>query len=507
MAADDITALTAEVDRLSKRLAQKEKEVERLRVDSLFLKTLYDGISEEIMVMDGGYTVLDVNRVFLANHGLSREAVVGKKCHQVLYQWEEPCNVGGQICPLDRARTTGKRVEVTHQFKKRDGSTGEIIRLIYPLLFEDAETDQFVEISRDITHYRNLIQKLQASERKFRAILDTASDAILSVDEEERILVYNSAAQAMFGYSTREAIGKSFNILFKRERVGGYRELMNLIRKGISRRQGKRLALTGIKKDGEKFPVEMGISCFETRGVPTYTAIIRDVTVEKQMEKKLLQTERLAAVGQAVAHVAHEIKNPLMIIGGFSQQLTRTLSDDKSRQKIEMILDEVERLEKLVRNLGDFTKEYKLVKRSADINTVIRDVLNLMGESPFSEKYTFSQTLAEGLGEIPCDPDRLKQVLMNIISNAMQAMENGGAVSITTQRLLESVLIRITDQGIGMTEHQMLRIFEPFYTTRQKGSGLGLAISYKIVQAHGGDISAASAPGKGTSFVITLPVR
>jgi two-component system sensor kinase FixL len=507
MAADDITALTAEVDRLRKCLAQEQKEMESLKVDRLFLKTLYDGISEEIMVIDGGYTILDVNRVFLSNHGLIREAVVGKKCHQVLYQWQEPCNVGGQICPLERARTTGKRVEVTHQVERKDGSTGEIIRLIYPLVFEDVETAQFVEIARDVTHYRNLIQKLQASERKFRAILDTASDAILGVDKDEKILVYNTAAQAMFGYSAREAIGKSLSTLFKRERVGDYKELMNLIRKGVSRRQGKRLALTGIRKDGEKFPIEMGLSCFETRGVPTYTVIIRDVTVEKQMEKKLLQSERLVAVGQAVAHVAHEIKNPLMIIGGFSQQLTKILPDDKSRQKTGMILDEVERLEKLVRNLGDLTREYRLIRRPADINGVIRDVLNLMVESPFSENYTFAQTLAEDLGEIPCDPDRLRQVLMNIISNAMQAMETGGAVSISTEKRSESVLIRITDQGIGMSEDQLLRIFEPFYTTREKGSGLGLAISYKIIQAHGGEISAVSSPGRGTSFVITLPAE
>jgi two-component system sensor kinase FixL len=503
--ADDIAALKAEIDRLRKRVARKEKEIEKLKVDSVFLRTIYDGINEEIMVMDGGYTVLDVNRVFLSSHGVSREAVVGKKCHQIIYQREAPCGGNGEICPLDRARTTGKRVEVTHQIKRKDGSTGEIVRLIYPLAFEDMETAQFVEISRDVTHYRNLIRKLQTSERKFRAILDTASDAILSVDKDDRILVYNAAAEDMFGYSAREAVGKPFSILFESQRSGDYRELMNLIRTGVSRCQDKRLALIGIRKDNEKFPIEMGISCFEIRGVPTFTVIIRDVTVEKQMEKTLLQTERLAAVGQAVAHVAHEIKNPLMIIGGFSQQLTKTLSDAKSRQKIEMILDEVERLEKLVRNVGDFTKEYKLVKRAADINGVIRDVLKLMHESPFSEKYFFSQTLAQDLGEIPCDPDRLRQVFMNIFSNAMQAMENGGAVSISTERRSDSVLIRITDQGIGMSEDQLLHIFEPFYTTRQKGSGLGLAISYKIVHAHGGDISAVSSLGQGTSFVITLP--
>jgi two-component system sensor kinase FixL len=227
--------------------------------------------------------------------------------------------------------------------------------------------------------------------------------------------------------------------------------------------------------------------------------------MQKRLERKLLQSERLAAVGQTVAHVAHEIKNPLMIIGGFSNQIRESLTDYKARRKLDMILDEVSRLEKLVANLGDFTKEYKLVKRLADINSVIRDVLKIMGEIYSSEKHELTADLHPNLKEVNCDPDKLKQVFMNIIANGIEAMEDGGTITINTQEWYNGVEIRITDEGIGISDEDLLRIFEPFYTTRERGSGLGLSISYKIVAAHKGDIWAVSMPGEGTTFVIRLP--
>jgi signal transduction histidine kinase len=225
------------------------------------------------------------------------------------------------------------------------------------------------------------------------------------------------------------------------------------------------------------------------------------------LERKLLQSERLAAVGKAVAHVAHEIKNPLMIIGGFSHQIRESLADYKAIRKLDMILDEVSRLEKLVANLGDFTKEYRLVKRPADINSVIRDVLKIMGELYSSEKYYLTADLASDMQEINCDPDKLKQVFMNIIANGIEAMENGGKIKINSEQSSHGVEIRITDEGIGISEEDLLHIFEPFYTTRERGSGLGLSISYKIVEAHKGEISAISMRGEGTTFVIRLPAR
>jgi two-component system sensor kinase FixL len=240
-------------------------------------------------------------------------------------------------------------------------------------------------------------------------------------------------------------------------------------------------------------------------GKTTFTGIIRDVSRQQQMEWKLLQSERLAAVGQAVAHVAHEIRNPLMIIGGFSNQIKMNIDNNKDIKKIDMVLEEVARLERLVANLADFTKEYRLVKRPADINTVIKDVLKIMTGVCSPEKYQFTALLSKEVEEIECDPDKLKQVFINIISNGIEAMHDGGVISISTEQIHKGVEIRINDEGIGIPDEDLQRIFEPFFTTRERGSGLGLSISYKLVEAHDGDIWASSNPGKGTTFIIQLP--
>ena len=130
-----------------------------------------------------------------------------------------------------------------------------------------------------------------------------------------------------------------------------------------------------------------------------------------------------------------------------------------------------------------------------------------MGEIYPSEKYQFNADLSSNLKEINCDPDKLKQVFMNIIANGIEAMESGGEIKIVAQSWPEGVEIRIRDQGTGISEEDLLHIFEPFYTTRARGSGLGLSISFKIVEAHNGEIWADSIPGEGTTFVIRLPAR
>ena len=145
------------------------------------------------------------------------------------------------------------------------------------------------------------------------------------------------------------------------------------------------------------------------------------------------------------------------------------------------------------------------MKRPADINSVIGDVLKLMGEIYPSEKCGFVVDLSPEQKEINCDPDKLKQVFINMIANGIEAMEDGGTITIRTGEWSRGVEVRISDEGIGIGEEDLDHIFEPFYTTRERGSGLGLSISYKIVAAHKGELSAESMLGQGTTFVIRLP--
>jgi two-component system sensor kinase FixL len=497
--------LTKEISLLREILAQKEHEMEQIKVRNLFLETLFNGINEEIMVVNSNFIIQNVNKAFLEHYGLKKEDVLGKKCHRVTYGSDSPCSFGNQVCPLEEARKTGERVEIAHNQKREGDDVRELIRIMYPLATSGYTPDIFVEISRDLTEQQNLVRKLKASQKKFRAILDTATDAILSIDEEHKIILFNNAAQRIFGYSRTEVLGKDLSILIPLQYGDHHRYVKRFMETRTSKIMGETLSLTALRKGGQEFPIELGLSHHEMQGRITFTAIIRDVSEQKHLEKKLLQSERLAAVGKTVAHVAHEIKNPLMIIGGFSHQIKKSLTDAKAAQKLDMIFDEVSRLEKLVANLGDFTREYRLMKRPAEINSVIRDVLIIMGEIYSSEKYYFESDLASDLGETNCDPDKMKQVLMNVIANGVQAMEDGGKITITTKKISDGVEIRIRDNGIGISEEGLDHIFEPFYTTRESGSGLGLSISYKIVEAHKGEISAISMPGEGTTFIIHLP--
>ncbi len=357
----------------------------------------------------------------------------------------------------------------------------------------------------DVTDYRVLLKKFRASEKRLRAILDTATDAVLSIDENNNILLFNNAAQKIFGYSREEVLGKGLDILIPPQYGDHARFVKRFLKERTSDIIGKTTSLTALRKGGEQFPIELSLSYFEMAGEITFTAIIRDVTEQKRLEKKLLQTERLAAVGHSAAYVAHELKHPLMIIGGFSKQIKAHLDRDKDLKKMDMILEEVGRLERLVAELGDLTKEYNLVMRNTDVNALIRDVVQNMADTYPAHKYRFRKTLSPDVKEIPCDPDKLKQVFINIITNGLQAMNDGGSLSISTEQSSGHIEIRISDEGIGIAEENLQQIFEPFYTTRDNGSGLGLSISYKIIEAHEGDISVESQPSGGTTFIVQLP--
>ena len=497
--------LMEEITLLTERLGRKEQEIENLKISNLFLKTLFDGINEEIMIVDSNFVIQDVNRVFLEHYRVEKKDVLGKKCHKVTRGSDMPCGTGRQLCPLEEAKRTRKKVKITQYHVGEGEDHRELIRIMYPVVIQEEPPEYFVEISRDLTDHRNLIKRLKASQKKFRTILDTATDAILSIDADHKIVLFNNAAQRIFGYSRSEVLGKNLNMIVPLQYGDHYRFVKRFMETKTPNVMGQTLSITALKRGGKEFPIELGLSYHEMEGEITFTAIIRDVTSQKQLEKKLLQSERLAAVGQTVAHVAHEIKNPLMIIGGFSHQIKKSLTDAKSMQKLDMIFDEVNRLEKLVANLGDFVKEYKLMKRPADINSVILDVIKIMGDIYSPEKYGFVADLSSNLGETDCDPDKMKQVFMNIIANGIQAMDDGGKITISTEKWSYGAEIRIRDEGIGISEKELDHIFEPFYTTRERGSGLGLSISYKIVEAHKGEISAISTPGEGTTFIIRLP--
>ena len=495
-----------EIERLRGALAERDREIEQLRIHNLFLNTVFDGISEEILVLDREFNVRDANRVMLERYSLDKSAIVGRKCYEIKEESGAPCRMGENGCPLSRAVDTGTRVETHYRHLDPEGRKRDLSLIMYPIMVPgDDRIGYFMEITRDETRFRTLIEQLRTSQQRFRSILDTATNAILSINESHEITLFNNAAERIFGYTREEVMGRDLGILIPEK----YGDHSRYVRRFLERRQpslvGRTISLTAMRKTGEEFPVELSLSFLELESGITITAIIRDITKRKRLERMLLQSERLAAVGEAVAHVVHELKNPLMIIGGFTSQIRNAMQDEQVLQKLDMILEEVARVERLVLELGDFTREYRLVKRQADVNSVLQDVIKVMGAAYPPDRYAIMEYLDPSLGEILCDPDKLKQVFINIISNGIEAMDDGGMITIVTGSIPEGIEIRISDEGLGISEEDLQHIFEPFFTTRERGSGLGLAISYKIIQAHGGELSAVSRPGKGATFIIRLP--
>ncbi len=495
-----------EIQGLKNRLAQKEVEIKKLNAANVFLRSLFDSVSEEIMVVNQDFLIKEANKAFLDRYGLIKKDVVGRKCYEITRQSQKPCSFpNGQTCPVEGMVGTDEAKKITYSFKDGDGTLKEYIIIIYPIQTEGAGIRYFLEVSRDVTEYGQLLMELKRSEKRLKTILDTATEAIISIDKNNRIIFFNNTAQRIFGYSSNEVIGKDLSMLIPPGYGNDYRYVRRFLAKKESGLIGKTVSLNAVNKDGSVFPIDLSFSLVEVGGESAFTAVIRDISRQQQMEAKILQSARLAAVGQAVAHVAHEIRNPLMIIGGFSSQIKPKLVNEKDIKKIEMVLDEVIRLEKLVANLGDFTKEYKLVKRPADINLVIQDVLKIMAGVYSEPKYRFKNLFSHELNDLNCDPDKLKQVFINVISNGLEAMPDGGTIIVSTERIPNGVEIRIIDEGTGILEEDIENIFEPFYTTRESGSGLGLAISYKLIEAHKGDIWVENNAGKGTTFTIQLP--
>ncbi|MFZ5428152.1 MAG: ATP-binding protein [Thermodesulfobacteriota bacterium] len=225
-----------------------------------------------------------------------------------------------------------------------------------------------------------------------------------------------------------------------------------------------------------------------------------------ETQERLIRSERFAAIGEAAAHISHEIKNPLMLIGGFARQVRRTLPEDsKEAGKLVLIEEESKRLESMLEEVRDFTRPASPKLSSSDLNETVWETVLLLEPEMASRGVTLRATLDKTLPAAPHDPNQMRQVLLNLIKNAAEAMTGGGMVVITSRAAKGRVEVEVRDDGPGIAPEDAARVFNPFYTTKERGTGLGLAVCYRIMQDHGGEITLETQPGKGCAFTLSLP--
>lgn len=227
----------------------------------------------------------------------------------------------------------------------------------------------------------------------------------------------------------------------------------------------------------------------------------------EQAQFQLIRTEKLAALGQLAAGVAHEINNPLGTITIYAHILNKSLdADDPRKEDIDLIISEANRTKEIVQGLLSFARETKLKPGDTDINDLIEETLSLIANQVLFQNIKIKKTFGGNIPTLFADATQLKQVILNIMLNAAQAMEGRGSLTITTAHDAGVISIKIKDTGPGITPEHVSKLFNPFFTTKEKGTGLGLAISYGIVERHFGQIDVETEMGKGSTFIITLPV-
>ena len=518
---DSLEAERKNLTELNKRLTEEihgRIEAQKAQTASkIFLQTIIDSLPEQIFVVNRDYSIALANRRTLEQNGLNHLPDL-IYCHQLSHGGGIPCHENTHPCPMVEILKTGKPATVEHIYEDAEGQACVVEIIAAPIFDASGGISQIVESCRDITNRRQAEDRLRESELKYRKLSEVTLEGICFNDNSV-IIDVNEAFARMFGYRREELIGidaaKTLIAPESRKRVAQV----------VSAQSTMVYEAVGLKKDGTCFPLEIEGRAVQYQGRAVRVTSVRDITERKQTEQRMIMMQKMQAIGTLAGGIAHDFNNILSAIMGYAQiGLLHIDPGHKQAAWLENILQASHRAKELVAQILSFSRhEEEDTARPVKLSMIIKETFKLLRPS-IPTTIEMIMEIDDTVGHIHAEATRIHQILMNLCTNAAHAMKkNGGTLTIglnqtqfeddfqTHMKAVPSgtyAHLRVADTGHGMDAQTLDRIFEPYFTTKEKGegTGLGLFVVHGIVNQFNGWMDVTSKPGQGTTVSIFFPV-
>jgi two-component system NtrC family sensor kinase len=495
-------------------ITESRKAEEKVRVSEEYYRRLFENIHCSVYISSKEGKFIDANQAFLDLLGYeSKEEFLSIDIEKDLYVRPEDRHKFQRLIERD-GRVTDYEVE----FKRKDGSIISVLHTSQARYDEQGEVLGYEGLNVDQTSRKQMEKDLQEANDFLNNVIRSSPNAILGADMKGNIFMWNKSAEEILGYSADEVIGK-MNIR-KIYPEGMAKEVMKMMRSAEYGGIGKLSAypMIHMRKDGEVIEGSLSAAIIydaqgkEVASVGIFVDLRKTLEMERRLretQEQLLQSEKLAAMGRLISEIAHELNNPLYGIMNTLELLKTEVSpENKRRRVLDMALSETVRLSELLRKMLSFSKAEEEEKQPVDINTVLDEILVLMAIQLKENSIRIQSSFEDHLGKVYASKNQLRQIFLNMITNAREAMPEGGNLTVKTMSKGGSIHIELSDTGLGIREEHLNKVFDAFFTTKDsvKGVGLGLSVCYGFVKDHGGDLKVVSKVGEGTTFTIILPI-
>lgn len=477
------------------------KEIDwRLRV--------FDSLSFPTLILKPSKIIVSGNQIFLRKFNLELEQIVGKRCHEVFYG---SGNCPNKVCPFAKVLSDKTGTSVMRRVSTRTGKNLWEDRVFSPILDDDGNVAYIMESVRDVTRQKNLELALRETEAFLEKVILGSPIAIVAADRYGHILLMNPSAEELFGYSSPFAVR---HVTADQLYPPG---TANHIMRQLKGHKGKlpSVQTTIVNSQGEDIPVELTASIIyedneEVATVGIYTDLRDKLAVEqklKEAQAQLAQSEKMASIGQLAAGVAHEINNPLTGILFYANLKHEQMSpDDSERDEVMAVIEDVNRCKEIVKNLLAYSRQSSPMKDIIQINSVVNQSLSLIRDPKMFGKIQITRDFSDEMMLVHVDKNQISQVIINLVMNAIAAMNGEGELTLRTYRnkMRNKVYLEVIDSGHGIAPESLNKIFDPFFTTKApgEGTGLGLSTAYGLIKENRGNIRVKATSHKGTTFLL-----